>query len=57
MFELGSRLVVGTSGQSVADITAFSKIEDPLVALEKTLEWGHLMPTAPDTLGLCFLLV
>ncbi|CAH0388289.1 unnamed protein product [Bemisia tabaci] len=51
MFELGSRLVVGTSGQSVADITAFSKIEDPLVALEKTLEWGHLMPTAPDTLA------
>lgn len=43
--------ILGTSGQTVDDIYKFSSMEDPLEILEKTLVWGHLAPTAPDTLG------
>ncbi|XP_052701812.1 DNA polymerase delta subunit 2-like [Crassostrea angulata] len=42
---------LGTSGQAVQDIVKYSTNEEPLDILEKTLEWGHLAPTAPDTLG------
>ncbi|XP_059163873.1 DNA polymerase delta subunit 2-like [Physella acuta] len=45
--------ILGTSGQPVEDILRYSEIGHSLEALEKTLEWGHLAPTAPDTLG-CF---
>lgn len=31
----------------------FSEITDPLDALESCLQWNHIAPTAPDTLG-CF---
>ena len=27
----------------------YTDINDPLIAMEKTLEWGHLAPLAPDT--------
>jgi len=43
--------VMGTSGQPIDDICCYSEIDDPLEALENTLKWGHLAPTAPDTLG------
>ncbi|XP_005101329.1 DNA polymerase delta subunit 2 [Aplysia californica] len=43
--------VLGTAGQPLDDICRYSDIDDRLQALEKTLEWGHLAPTAPDTLG------
>ncbi|XP_061191670.1 DNA polymerase delta subunit 2-like [Saccostrea echinata] len=43
--------VLGTSGQPVQDIIKYSTNEEPLDILEKNLEWGHLAPTAPDTLG------
>lgn len=43
--------ILGSSGQPVTDILAFSDIEQSIVALEKCLEWGHIAPTAPDTLG------
>lgn len=42
---------LGSSGQPVNDILAFSDIEDPLEALENCLKWSHIAPTAPDTLG------
>ena len=42
---------MGTSGQPINDIKKFSSMEDPLSILENTLVWGHLAPTAPDTLG------
>lgn len=45
--------IFGTSGQPVRDITMFSEITDPLDALESCLQWNHIAPTAPDTLG-CF---
>lgn len=44
-------LFVGTSGQPITDIIKNSSMIDPLDALEKTLIWGHICPTAPDTLG------
>lgn len=33
------------------DIKRYSDIDDSMDILEKTLEWGHLAPTAPDTLS------
>ena len=42
---------LGSSGQPVNDIYKFSKLDDRLDILEKTLNWCHLAPTAPDTLG------
>ena len=43
--------VLGTSGQPVDDIIRFSTQTNPLTVLQQTLEWGHIAPTAPDTLG------
>jgi DNA polymerase delta subunit 2 len=43
--------ILGTSGQPIDNIYMFSDLEDRLDILEKTLQWGHLAPTAPDTLG------
>lgn len=48
---IGGRVFIGMSGQNVKDIGRCSTIEDPLVALGNICEWGHLAPTAPDTLG------
>ncbi|CAL1266232.1 unnamed protein product [Larinioides sclopetarius] len=42
---------LGTSGQNVRNISAYSKISDPLDALQKTLDWGHIAPIAPDSLN------
>uniref|UniRef100_A0A336LN48 DNA polymerase delta subunit 2 n=1 Tax=Culicoides sonorensis TaxID=179676 RepID=A0A336LN48_CULSO len=50
MFECHDRLILGTSGQNIADIMRFSKIEDEISALKSTLIWSHIAPTAPDTL-------
>ena len=41
---------MGTSGQPVDDIMRCSEM-NALEALEETLVWGHVAPTAPDTLG------
>lgn len=48
---IGGRLVMGNSGQPVLDILKNSTLEHPLDAMEKCLEWRHICPTAPDTLG------
>ena len=48
---IGGRVVMGNSGQPVLDILMNSALEHPLDAMEKTLEWRHMCPTAPDTLG------
>lgn len=45
--------IMGSSGQPITDILRYSEMEDPIEALENCLLWGHLAPTAPDTLG-CF---
>ncbi|XP_063699789.1 DNA polymerase delta subunit 2 [Culicoides brevitarsis] len=49
-FKGHDRLILGTSGQNVADILRFSTISDEISALKATLEWSHIAPTAPDTL-------
>lgn len=43
--------ILGTSGQPVEDIKRYSDLDDPLEILEKMLVWGHIAPTAPDTLS------
>jgi len=48
---IGGRLVMGSSGQPILDILKNSDLEHSLDAMEKTLEWRHMCPTAPDTLG------
>jgi DNA polymerase delta subunit 2 len=40
----------GTSGRVINSVTEFSKFEEPVDILEKTLLWRHLLPSAPDTL-------
>jgi DNA polymerase delta subunit 2 len=52
-FTVGGLRVLGTSGQPVCDVLKYSEIQGPLEVLECCLKWGHLAPTAPDTLG-CF---
>ena len=55
--EILGRMFIGTSGQNVNDICACSTIEDPINILENFCEWGHLAPTAPDTLSKFILVV
>lgn len=43
--------ILGSSGQPVQHIIWYSENNSPIKALQKCLEWGHLAPTAPDTLG------
>ena len=40
---------LGTSGENINCIIQYTSISEPLIAMEKTLEWGHLAPLAPDT--------
>ncbi|CAG9765572.1 unnamed protein product [Ceutorhynchus assimilis] len=51
--QIGGLSFTGTSGQPIKDIMRFSEVTDSLEALQCCLEWNHLAPTAPDTLG-CF---
>ncbi|KAH8395338.1 hypothetical protein KR222_010167 [Zaprionus bogoriensis] len=48
---LNSALVAGTAGQNVADLLRSTSLESALQALRCTLTWGHIAPTAPDTLA------
>ena len=41
---------LGTSGENINTILQYTDINDPLIAMQKTIEWGHLAPLAPDTL-------
>lgn len=44
-------LFTGTSGQNIKNIQQYSRIsESSLDIMEKTLEWNHLSPSAPDTM-------
>ncbi|KAF9355976.1 hypothetical protein BGX26_005869 [Mortierella sp. AD094] len=42
--------ILGTSGQTIDDIYKYVKSENRLEMAKKTLNWGHMAPTAPDTL-------
>lgn len=48
-FSLEERLILGTSGQNVEDITRCADLS-PIEALKSTLIWGHAAPSCPDTL-------
>lgn len=48
---IDNKRFLGTSGQNIDDIRRFSRLNDSLDILEKTLRWGHLAPTSPDTLN------
>lgn len=50
-FEVEGLSFLGTSGQNVEDVYKYSTQEDRLKILEAILDWGHLVPTAPDTLS------
>ncbi|KAL7289107.1 hypothetical protein TKK_0017055 [Trichogramma kaykai] len=50
--KIGSRTVGGSSGEPIMDIMKVSDTESsPIEWLEKTLDWQHFAPTAPDTLA------
>ncbi|XP_022784166.1 DNA polymerase delta subunit 2-like [Stylophora pistillata] len=48
---IGGVRILGTSGQNIQDISKVSTFEDGLDILEHNMIWGHIAPTAPDTLG------
>ena len=52
-FTLGGVRVLGTSGQNINDLWRYTEIDSGLALMTATLLWGHLAPTAPDTLP-CF---
>jgi len=49
--QIGGREFLIVSGQTITDILRNSTIESPLDAMHKCLEWAHVAPTSPDTLG------
>ena len=49
-FECGGVRFLGSAGQTIADVGRESTAPTRLACLESLLRWGHLAPTAPDTL-------
>ncbi|CAG5025594.1 unnamed protein product [Parnassius apollo] len=47
--EIGGFLCLGTSGEPVKDIMKYSKLDNHLEIMKKTLQWRHIAPTCPDT--------
>lgn len=49
---IGGKKLLGTAGQNIDDIFKYVQQADDgrLEMAARTLEWGHLAPTAPDTL-------
>eukprot|EP00092_Neocalanus_flemingeri_P012719 GFUD01013706.1.p1 GENE.GFUD01013706.1~~GFUD01013706.1.p1 ORF type:complete len:230 (+),score=87.15 GFUD01013706.1:51-692(+) len=49
--QVAGRHFMVVSGQTISDILRNSTLSGPLEAMTKCMEWGHMAPTAPDTLG------
>ncbi|VVC35969.1 Hypothetical protein CINCED_3A012978 [Cinara cedri] len=49
-FEIEGRLMIGSSGQNIQDVLRFTNLEDPIEIMDKILDWGHQIPSAPDTI-------
>ncbi|CAD6896358.1 unnamed protein product [Tilletia controversa] len=51
-FGVGGRRILGTSGQNLDDIFKYAEEGDDarIHMAARTLDWGHVAPTAPDTL-------
>lgn len=45
--------LLGTGGQTIDDIYKYIPGDSRLAMAQRTLEWRHLAPTAPDTLCEC----
>lgn len=41
--------MIGSSGQTVQDVLRFTNLENPIDIMDKILDWGHQIPSAPDT--------
>lgn len=35
----------------MTDISKYTDVKNPIDLLEKIVNWGHIAPTCPDTLG------
>lgn len=42
--------MIGSSGQTIQDVFRFTNLEDPIDIMDKILDWGHQIPSAPDTI-------
>ncbi|XP_025405480.1 DNA polymerase delta subunit 2 [Sipha flava] len=49
-FEIEGHLMIGSSGQTVQDVLRFTNLDNPIDIMDKILDWGHLIPSAPDTI-------
>ncbi|KAF2076374.1 hypothetical protein CYY_002331 [Polysphondylium violaceum] len=49
--QIGGRLFLGTAGQNIDNASRYMIIDSKMDLTEKTLNWRHLAPTAPDTLS------
>jgi len=49
--QIAGRSFMVVSGQTITDILRNSTLSGPLEAMAKCLEWAHMAPTCPDTLG------
>lgn len=52
--EYGGIKIIGTSGKNIDDIFKSSSCKNRLRLMEMTLNYRHIAPTAPDTLGKFF---
>ncbi|XP_026731631.1 DNA polymerase delta small subunit [Trichoplusia ni] len=48
--DIGGFLCLGTSGEPIKDIMRYSKIDNSLDVMKKTLKWRNIAPTCPDTI-------
>lgn len=48
--DIGGFICLGTSGEPIKDILRYSKIDNSLEAMKRTLQWRHMAPTCPDTI-------
>jgi DNA polymerase delta subunit 2 len=49
-FHINDVKFIGTSGQTIKDIQAYTRLTDPLDIMSLTMRMRHLAPTCPDTL-------
>ncbi|XP_068618471.1 DNA polymerase delta subunit 2 isoform X2 [Battus philenor] len=49
--DIGGFLCLGTSGEPMKDIMKYSKLDNQLEIMKRTLQWRHIAPTCPDTVS------
>ncbi|PZC84273.1 hypothetical protein B5X24_HaOG205468 [Helicoverpa armigera] len=48
--EIAGFTCLGTSGEPIKDIMRYSKLDNALEVMKKTLQWRNIAPTCPDTI-------